>query len=761
MTINGANDAPVANDDTNAGTEDGPLVTGNVGANDTDVDTGSTHTYALNAPVAGLTLGSNGSYIFNTLHPAYQSLAQGATQTVVANYTITDDQGATDTATLTITVTGANDAPLANNDANATVEDSVLNGNVGSNDSDVDNGAVLTYTLDAPLTGLTLNSNGSYSFDAGNAVYQHIALGATQVVTANYTVTDQHGATDNATLTITIAGTNDAPVANNDSFSATEDGGTVTGTVTTNDTDVDDGATRTYALIVPVAGLTLSSNGNYSFNPSNFAYQSIAAGDSQILVVGYRATDQHGANDTATITITVFGTNDGPIALNDTNSATEDGAVVTGSVATNDSDVNSGSTRTYALNAPVDGLALNSDGSYSFDPTQAAYQSVAAGTTQNVVATYTVTDDQGATDTATLTISVAGVNDAPVADDDSAPLAFEDGAVVTGDVSTNDTDIDAGTTLTYALSAPVAGLTLNPNGTYSFDPSDAAYQSLAQGAIENVVATYVVSDGQGGSDTATLTFTLFGANDGPVAVDDTASASEGGALVTGNVGTNDSDVDDGASLSYAPAGPLPAGLVFGPNGNYSFDPTDPAYNSLALGVTQNVVFTYSVSDEFGATDTATLTITVTGTNDAPVANDDVNSATEDGAAATGNVGANDTDVDTGATRTYALNAPVAGLTLNPNGSYSFDPSNAAYQSLAQGTTQNVVATYTATDQHGATDTATLTITVTGANDAPVANDDVASATEDGAVVTGNVGANDTDVDTGATRTYALAAPVAG
>ena len=59
--------------------------------------------------------------------------------------------------------------------------------------------------------------------------------------------------------------------------------------------------------------------------------------------------------------------------------------------------------------------------------------------------------------------------------------ASEDGAVVTGNVATNDTDIDAGDTRTYTLNAPVAGLTLNANGTYSFDPSNAAYQNLKAG----------------------------------------------------------------------------------------------------------------------------------------------------------------------------------------------------------------------------------------------------------------------------------------
>ena len=48
------------------------------------------------------------------------------------------------------------------------------------------------------LPGLTLNADGSYSFDASNAAYQHLAQGATTDVVANYTVTDEQGATDTA-----------------------------------------------------------------------------------------------------------------------------------------------------------------------------------------------------------------------------------------------------------------------------------------------------------------------------------------------------------------------------------------------------------------------------------------------------------------------------------------------------------------------------------------------------------------------------------
>ncbi|MBK8458536.1 MAG: hypothetical protein IPL47_16615 [Phyllobacteriaceae bacterium] len=162
-----------------AGNEDA-TITGPV-ANDNDVDDGALLSYSLNAPVAGLTLNGDGSYSFDASNAAYQHLAQGATQVVTANYTVTDEHGATSTSTLTITLTGTNDAPVAVADTKSGSEDATITGTV-ANDNDIDDGAILTYSLNAPVAGLTLNGDGSYSFDASNAAYQHLAQGATGTV---------------------------------------------------------------------------------------------------------------------------------------------------------------------------------------------------------------------------------------------------------------------------------------------------------------------------------------------------------------------------------------------------------------------------------------------------------------------------------------------------------------------------------------------------------------------------------------------------
>ncbi|MBK8458537.1 MAG: tandem-95 repeat protein [Phyllobacteriaceae bacterium] len=402
ITVTGTNDTPVAVADTKSGSEDA-TITGTVATNDSDIDDGAILTYTLTAPVAGLTLNGDGTYSFDASNAAYQHLAQGATGTVVANYTITDEHGATSTSTLTITLTGTNDAPVAVADTKSGSEDAIITGTV-ANDTDIDDSAILTYTLNASVAGLTLNGDGSYSFDASNAAYQHLALGTTQVVTANYTVTDQHGATSTSTLTITLTGTNDAPVAVADTKSGSEDA-TITGTVA-NDNDIDDGAILTYSLNAPVAGLTLNGDGSYSFDASNAAYQHLAQGATGTVVANYTVTDEHGATSTSTLTITLTGTNDAPVAVADTKSGSED-ATITGTVA-NDNDIDDGAILTYSLNAPVAGLTLNGDGSYSFDASNAAYQHLALGTTQVVTANYTVTDQHGATSTSTLTITFDG-----------------------------------------------------------------------------------------------------------------------------------------------------------------------------------------------------------------------------------------------------------------------------------------------------------------------------------------------------------------
>ncbi len=116
-------------------------------------------------------------------------------------------------------------------------------------------------------------------------------------------------------------------------------------------------------------------------------------------------------------------------------------------------------------------------------------------------------------------------------------------------------------------------MVVGANGNVSFTPG-ASYNALAVGETAQVQFSYTISDGNGGTSSAIGTITITGANDGPVAVNDTATVSEN-STVAFNILTNDSDADASDVLTVtgyeAPAG-LDGNLVVGANGNVSFTP---------------------------------------------------------------------------------------------------------------------------------------------------------------------------------------------
>ncbi len=266
-----------------------------------------------------------------------------------------------------------------------------------------------------------------------------------------------------------------------------------------------------------------------------------------------------------------------------------------------------------------------------------------------------------------------------------------------------------------------------------------------------------------------VTITIADVNDPVVATNDTNSVNEGtllspAAAITGNVLANDVDPDN----NYLQASPYSlvvnaiaghtvgtafdstyGNIIINQNGSYSYQLNDSNAAVQALRTSANTLtesFSYTVSDG-GATSTATLKITINGTNDAPVAVADIGTAVEAGGLlngtagsdATGNVLTNDTDVDAAANgETKAVSAFSSGanngtigsalagtygsLTLNADGTYTYAVNNAntnveALQ--AGGATLTDTFSYTMVDKEGVTSTSTLAINITGSNDAPV------------------------------------------
>ncbi|MEJ7931750.1 VCBS domain-containing protein, partial [Ramlibacter sp. AN1015] len=303
--------------DTNSGDEDS-TITGSVAANDSDADEGAQLTYTLDAPVPGLTLSADGSYSFEAANAAYQHLAAGATTQVVASYTVTDEHDATSISTLIITLTGTNDGPMAVADTNSGDEDTTITGSVAANDSDADDGAQLTYTLNAPVPGLTLSADGSYSFDARHEDYQQLGNGESAQVVAHYTVTDEHGETAASTLTINLTGTNDnATISGLASGSVEEDGVlTTSGSLQASDPDRGEAGFVTPASLAGIYG-------DFDFDADTGAWTYTLrnnAANVQALNTGttvYDTLTVSSLDGTATqaITVAVLGQNEAPTSI--------------------------------------------------------------------------------------------------------------------------------------------------------------------------------------------------------------------------------------------------------------------------------------------------------------------------------------------------------------------------------------------------------------------------------------------------------------
>ena len=612
-----------------------------------------------------------------------------------------------------------NNAPIAFDDSASTDEDVgtyVSATSVLANDFDWEHQAMTATagTFNGVYGTLVMHANGTYTYTP-YASTQSLAQGQNVQDVFTYTVSDG-SLSDTGTLTINVAGRNDAPVAHADTASGSENQ-VLTVNVLGNDTDVDNGAVLTLTAASGPAGKgTVSIVGNQvQFDPGT-AFDHLAAGATENVVVSYSIKDEYGATSSSTLTITVTGTNDAPVAHADTASTTENAAISV-AVLANDSDVDDGAVLSLvSASGPAGkGTVGTSGNNVTFDP-GTSFDHLAAGATETVVINYTMQDEHGATSSSTLTVTVTGTNDAPVANADTASTT--ENAAISVAVLANDTDADDGAVLSLvSASGPAGKGTVGTSGNnVTFDPGT-AFDHLAAGATETVVVNYTVQDEHGATSSSTLTITVTGTNDGPVANADTASTTENQAISVAAL-ANDSDVDDGAVLSLVSAsGPAGKGTVGTSGNNVTFDPGT-SFDHLAAGATETVVINYTMQDEHGATSSSTLTVTVTGTNDAPVANADV-ATTSENAPVTINVLANDTDVDDGATLSLvsASVAPGQGSVSLVGGQVQFNPGG-DFDHLAVGESQVVTINYTIQDEHGASSSSTVALTVTGTNDAP-------------------------------------------
>jgi len=335
----------------------------------------------------------------------------------------------------------------------------------------------------------------------------------------------------------------------------------------------------------------------------------------------------------------------------------------------------------------------------------------------------TVTDaDSPDFDTGTLTIDFAAggtLNDR---------LAVQDVGTGPGEIGVTGSDITYEGTVIGSFSGGSDGLTPLSITFNSSADATAVQELLRHITYRNVsddpatgsrTLRVIMDDGDGSTSTpVTKIINVAAVNDAPVVSNVATSATEDGAPVAGSFSVTDPDASDTHTFTIT-AGPAEGSVVNNNDGTFTFDP-GAGFQDLAAGETRNVSFSYKASD--GSTDSAadaTVIVTVTGTNDAPVVSNVSVNATEDGAPVAGGFGV--TDPDSSDTQTFTITAgPAEGSVVNNNdGTFTFDP-GAGFQDLAAGETRDVTFTYKASD--GSTDSAadaTVTVTVTGTNDAPV------------------------------------------
>ena len=404
-----------------------------------------------------------------------------------------------------------------------------------------------------------------------------------------------------------------------------------------------------------------------------------------------------------------------PVAIDDA-FTTGENDVLADNVTANDT-FDAGTSVTLLSGVSSGTLILNSDGTFSFDPST-DFDSLAIGESATETFTYELSGG-GTANQATATITITGANDAPTVAAAITAAGAEDGVGFTVDMLTGASDVDNGAVLSVAnVTGLAAGVTF-AGSTLTVDPSNAAFQSLAIGETLDIIVSYDVVDEHGATTPQTATITIAGTNDAPtVGAAITAAANEDDAGFTVDMLTGASDIDTSDVLSVANVTGLTAGVTLSGT-NLNVDPSDAAFQSLALGAVLAIVVNYDVVDSFGGSAAQTATITITGTNDAPAVNAVTGSASEDGPAVT--LTADFSDVDAGDSHTFSVDATsTTGLvTDNGDGTFGYDP-NGAFESLAVGETATDTFTYTVTDNNGASTTNTVTITIIGTNDAPIA-----------------------------------------
>ena len=763
------------------------------------LDAAGTWVYTLdnsNATVQALNVGQ-------TLTDTFTATTVDVTSQVVTSQVVTITiNGANDSAEISGDITGS--VTEAGGVANGTPGSPIATGDLHSTDVDNPNDlwepdGTVVLRGDSGFSSYTVTTSGvwTYTLDNSNPTVQALNVG--QTLTDTLTAIAIDGTAQ--VVTITINGANDAAVITGvASGSVTEAGGVANGTpgISTatgdlNSTDIDNAADAWTA----VSAATASGFGSYALDAAGTWVYTLDNSNAtvQALNVGQTLTDTFTAatvDGTAkVVTITINGANDSAEISGDiTGSVTEAGGVANG---TPGSPIATGDLHSTDVDNPNDlwepdgTVVLRGDSgfssytvttsgvwTYTLDNSNPTVQALNVG--QTLTDTLTAIAIDGTAQVVTITIN--GANDAAVITGVASGSVTEAGGVAngtpgistaTGDLNSTDIDnaADAWTAVSAATASGFGSYALDAAGTwvYTLDNSNATVQALNVGQTLTDTFTAATVDGTA----KVVTITINGSNDTPAAAADNNAGDPvtesgvnpgntpfaGDPSAAGNVLTNDLDVDSADTKTVvAVNGEAPnvgnpligtyGTLTLLANGiwSYALDNAGPDTNALAQGQTATDVFTYTMADASGATSSAPLTITITGTNDAPdiiIRSGDSATANlpETGAGLTtsGTMTVRDpdlTDAVNASVTAVALSGTTGGLTaadvlgmlsVTP-GSIAADPGDTnnlgwafnsgaqAFNFLNSGDTLTLAYTVQATDG-SASDAQTVTVNITG------------------------------------------------
>jgi len=636
--------------------------------------------------------------------------------------------------------------------------------------------------LDALLAGFSLDTLGGitvesttaaggsigWTYFVGNDAVDFLASG--EVITLSFDVRINDGIFSvTQTVTVTVTGTNDAPVIEATSSLAdtiteqTDTTGaitplTATGQIVLSDVDLTDTHTTSQTFVSAVwsggaipavdpGALVIAAvdqggdTADWTYTVADNALDFLAVGETLTITYDVAVQDDSTTgNDTSAvkqIVVVITGTNDQPAITSGAQSGTvdeqpdlapatdADPAAVKGTISFDDVDLSdqptasvTGSELTmatlangYTLTAgqkttlldafsldAVNGVSNSSHGdgageiAWTYDATNAAIDFL--GENDQLVLTFTVTVDDGHGGTAAqdVTITVNGTNDAPrevganvymgfTESADASPLADADPGLRTGSLIFTDVDLTDepsatvtartvsgiwlanGSTLStaqtdallnaFSLTDTVDGVDNSTFGdglgevSYNYDITNADIDFLGEGDYLILDFTITVDDGHGGILAQNVTVNIIGTNDAPVIssvtdVSETLAETEGALSTAGSFDVADVDTSDIVTITgvtVATSGndsdaatPDTAALLamFGPNSgvlidslsntgtvNWTFDAGIDAFDYLAEGEHLELRYTVNLADGNGGTVAQDVTITINGTNDAP------------------------------------------------------------------------------------------------------------------------------------------------